>query len=265
MNNEICAPLERIAADLVRRGLPIEYAQRAAAELGDHHGDLVGQLRAGGFDEQAADAEASRRLGDSRTLVNKTVREYQRRFWCGRWPLLTFLLGPIVLAVLSFVAIVLLAYCIFVPLEHLGIRLDHTPDGIRSTSENVAAIVAHVLFLVVAPAVSLLILARLVRKAAMGSAWLWLCTGIMAVFASCFWMGFAGDVRANMPADQGLTILGPPMLRFANDPLYVAQFLLPLSIGAGMVLRMRRQSRRAELTMLEVHSQGGIHEYAKCA
>jgi hypothetical protein len=265
MNNETCAPLERIAADLVRRGLPIEYAERAAAELADHHRDLKTELITAGFEEAAASAEASRRLGDARAIVRKTVREYQRRFWCGRWPLLTFLFGPIVLAVLSFVAIVLLAYCIFVPLEHLGIRLDHTPDGIRSTSENVAALVGHVLSIFVPLTVSMLILTRFVKKAAMGFGWLWLSTGIMAVFASCFWMGFAGDVRANMPADQGLTIFGPPMLRFANDPLYVAQFLLPLSIGAGMVLRMRRQSRRAELTMLEVHSQGGIHEYAKCA
>ena len=73
-----------------------------------------------GLDEVAASTEAVRRLGDSRTLVKKTVREYQRRFWCGRWPLLTFLLGPIVFAVLSFVAIVLLAYCIFIAVGAAG-------------------------------------------------------------------------------------------------------------------------------------------------
>ena len=224
------------------------------------------ELRTVGLDEQAAYAEASRRLGDSRTLVKKTVREYQRRLWCGRWPLLTFLLGPIVLVVASFVAIVLLADCIFVPLEYLGIRFEQTPpDGILTSNEYVQSIVAHVLVLFVGPAVSLLILARLARKAAMGAAWLWLGTGIMAVFLSLFWIGFAGGVRSSFPTDQDLFMVGLPVLQFATDPLYVAQFLLPLGIGAGMILRMRRQSRRAELLMLEVHTQGGIHEYAKCA
>ena len=89
------------------------------------------------------------------------------------------------LAVLSFVAIVLLAYCILLPLAQVGIRLDQTPDGIRSPSENVEAIVAHVLFLFVAPAVSLLILARLARKAALGSGWLWLSTGVLTLVVSC--------------------------------------------------------------------------------
>ena len=46
MNILTPAPLESIASDLVRRGLPVEYAQRAAAELADHHGDLVAELRA---------------------------------------------------------------------------------------------------------------------------------------------------------------------------------------------------------------------------
>jgi len=253
------------AADLVRRGLPPDYAQRAAVELSDHHHDLVAELCHAGLDEVAASTEAARRLGDSRTLVKKTVREYQRRFWCGRWPLLTFLLGPIVFAVLSFVAIVLLAYCISLPLAQVGIRFDHTPDGIRSPRENVEAIVAHVLFLFVAPAVSLLILARLARKAALGSGWLWLSTGVLTLVVSCIWLGFASETRMNLPADQGITMVGLPILRFAHDPMYIAQCLLPLGIGAGMILRMRRHSRRAELMMLEVHTQGGIHEYAKCA
>jgi hypothetical protein len=265
MNNETCVPLERIEADLVRRGLPVDYAQRAAAELADHHGDLKSELIAAGFEETAASAEAARRLGPRRMLAKKTVREYQRRYWCGRWPLLTFLLGPIVFAVLSFVAIVLLAYCISLPLAQVGIRFDHTPDGIRSPRENVEAIVAHVLFLFVAPAVSLLILAGLARKAALGSGWLWLSTGVLTLVVSCIWLGFASETRMNLPADQGITMVGLPILRFAHDPMYIAQCLLPLGIGAGMILRMRRHSRRAELMMVEVHTQGGIHEYAKCA
>jgi hypothetical protein len=265
MNTVTPAVLNTFAADLVRRGLPVDYAQRAASEIADHHRDLVAELSASGVDEPSAEIEAISRLGSPHTLVKKTVREYQRRFWCGRWPLLTFSFGPLVLLVAYFVAMVLVAYCILLPLEKLGIRMDQTVDGVVTQSEYVAAIVGRVLILYFGPAISLLILARLARKAAMRTTWLWLSTSILMVIACCIWSGFAGETRMNLPADMGVLAVGVPVRRFAQDPLYVGQCLLPVLIGTGMVLRMRRQWRRAELLMLGAHSQGGTHEYAKCA
>src|ERR1700755_1093009 len=70
--------LNGMLPDLIRRGLPSEYAQRAAAEFADHHHDLVEELQATGFSESQAQTEAS-----------------QGRFWSARWPLITFLLAPI--------------------------------------------------------------------------------------------------------------------------------------------------------------------------
>jgi hypothetical protein len=266
MNTVTPQERESFAAELVHRGLPIDFACRVAEELADHQRDLVDELRASGLAESAATAEASRRLGDTREIVNKTVREYRRRYWCGRWPLLAFLIGPPVLVVMSFVAIVLVAYAIFIPLEYLGIRFDQSaPDGIVSSGEYAAALVGRVLTLFVGPAVSLMVLGYFARRAAVGPAWICLSTTIMTLTVSCMWCGLAGGVRPSFPADQGITMVGLPILRFAHDPMYIAQCLLPLGIGAGMILRMRRHSRRAELMMLEVHTQGGIHEYAKCA
>ncbi len=95
MNTVTPAVLESFAADLVRRGLPVDYAERAGTELADHFGDLAAELIASGLDETAASQEAARRLGPQRMLLKKTVREYQRRQWCGRWPLLTFVIAPI--------------------------------------------------------------------------------------------------------------------------------------------------------------------------
>jgi hypothetical protein len=260
MNTVTPAVLETFAVDLVRRGLPVEYAERAGTELADHHGDLAAELLASGLDEVAASHEAARRLGPQRMLVEKTVREFQRRHWCGRWPFSTFLLGPIGLVVLSWVAIVLLAHCIFLPLEQMGLRLDQNPDGIISRSEYVGEAVAHVLFLFVGPAISLMILARFARKAAMGPAWLCLSTSILTVFASSIWCGFASSARANAPADLHLLMFGLPMFKFANDPMYIAQCLLPFGIGIGFLFRMRQQSCRAERLMLELDMQGGKHE-----
>src|SRR5262245_24633402 len=95
MNTSTHEPLEDMVAELIRRGLPADYARRAASELADHHRDLVEEMQAAGWTESYALSEASRRLGEPRKLVKNTVREYQNRYWCGRWPLLTFLLGPI--------------------------------------------------------------------------------------------------------------------------------------------------------------------------
>src|SRR5262245_40244470 len=87
--------LNGMISELVRRGLPSAYAQRSVAEFADHYRDLVEELQAAGCSEADACAEASRRLGDSHTLIRKTVHAYRRRSWLARWPLVTFLLAPI--------------------------------------------------------------------------------------------------------------------------------------------------------------------------
>lgn len=265
MNTLTPVALEHVAADLVRRGLPVDYAERATTELTDHHRDLVAELRANGIDNTAADAEAANRLGDSHALVRKTVREYQRRHWCGRWPLLSFILGPVLLVFFTWSAFTLVAYCICWPLEQMGFSPDLNSDGILSSAEYAESFAAHAICLFIAPAVSLLILAHFARRAAMGSVWLWLSTIVLSVFASCFWIGLASSMRANAPADQGLLMVGLPILKFAHDPLYVAQILLPLAIGTMVTLWMRQQSRNAERSVREFDVEGDGHEYAKCA
>ena len=49
---------EFIRDALLRRGMPVEYANRSLAELADHHADLVEESRRGG----ATPAEAARKL-----------------------------------------------------------------------------------------------------------------------------------------------------------------------------------------------------------
>ena len=54
--------------------------------------------------------------------MKKTVREYQRRYWCGRWPLITFLLGPIPLLLLAVAGDRRwLSFCDCWPLEQAGL------------------------------------------------------------------------------------------------------------------------------------------------
>ncbi len=84
-------------AELIRRGLPADYARRTADELDDHRADLLADLRASNATDP--DAIADERLGETRQLANRIARDYRQRSWFGRWPLLSFVvLPPFVLA-----------------------------------------------------------------------------------------------------------------------------------------------------------------------
>lgn len=265
MNTGTPAALDGLLAQLLRRGLPADYAQRAVAELADHHEDLVDELRAAGDSESRAAAEAARRLGEARTLVKKTAREYQRRYWCGRRPLVTFLLGPIPLMILAWLALTLIAFCIIWPLERMGVTANPEVDGIVSPLEYWSTCVAQSMYLLISPALVLLALAWRAKRAAMGSGWVCLSAGILAVFASLFWIGFAGGARTDMPADQGMLMLGLPMLWHAKEPLYLAQFLLPLGIAGVLLFRARQLALRAAQLAATDQLQGGEYEYARSA
>lgn len=79
-------------AELVRRGLPADYARRTAEELDDHRADLLADLHAAGAEN--AEAIADEQLGETRKLAKRIASDYQRRSWFGRWPLTSFLLAP---------------------------------------------------------------------------------------------------------------------------------------------------------------------------
>ena len=66
--------LDRMVGELVHRGLPIDYAQRAAAELRDHHLDLVAEAERGGLNGESAELLAAHRLGDAKSLRRRPWR-----------------------------------------------------------------------------------------------------------------------------------------------------------------------------------------------
>lgn len=163
MNTLTPAAIEHIAADLVRRGLPIDYAQRAAAELVEHHHDLVAELCHSGFEEQGACAEASRRLGDASTLTQKTVREYQCRYWCGRWPLLTFLLGPVFTLAFAWIG----AGVTLIAIGYLGKLCGLESDGRMDRGELLGSYGMWIAFTMLFPCLVAAIYWRLANRSAM--------------------------------------------------------------------------------------------------
>jgi len=260
--------LNAFVCELIRRGLPTGYSERATYELADHHRDLVEELQATGLSEVQASFEASRRLGDSKTLVKKTVREYQRRHWCGRWPLITFLFSPIPLLFLVWVVGYFAILCIGWPLEKLGVLKQTAPDGIVTFGEWLLCRLAFVFICLVAPSVAMFALARLAKRAALPRSWLVLSAGVLGL-----WIGMVrcqlNDSTTHpayrmdgqpIPADQSLIMFGCPLFAqnilaawkwYTRDTQQICQVLLPMVIVAIFTLRAKQLSRRSQQLILD--------------
>jgi hypothetical protein len=264
---------KNIAALLVRRGLPVDYAERAAAEFEDHHGDLANELSESSGDENEIVAEATRLLGDCRTLIKKTVREYQRRSWCGRWPLTTFLIGPIPLLLAAWTATILVAGGAVWLLHQAGFVGDFHEDGIVSAQEWWLDRAVAVWFLLAVPAIVVLILARLARRAALGWPWIATAAMVLALFVGLIKTGFPDPTLqprrhdgGAVAADARLLTVGVPLLApsatnasalvdamwnwYMRDPQQAGQSLLPILVAAGVGLRAAQLSRQASARVL---------------
>ena len=223
--------LDGIIAQLIRRGLPAEYAERAGAELVDHYGDLVTEQRAAGLDEPAAAVEAARRLGDSRLLVRKTVREYQRRYWCGRWPLLTFLLGPFFTIAALWLTIGIAMSAMSTVAGWCGLA----SDGRMDRGEFLGSYGLWIGCAMLSPCLVAAFHWRLAKRAAMTMVW---------PLVSCFLLAFlAGQLIVTIdPAKATVTagmVYPPSLVWFTSHPAQLVQFTLPIVVVLSLLARQR--------------------------
>jgi hypothetical protein len=260
--------LDGLYARLVHRGLPADYARRAAAEIADHHRDLLDELQAAGMSQPQASAEASRRLGDERVLIKRTIREYQRRYWCARWPLITFLLGPIPMMIAKWFAAGLVMWLIVGLLTRLGLTGSSDPnEAFSSLPVEVKFAFLIGLFWAI-PAVVTYGYVRLARRAALGWQWVALVACILGIFAGAMkWDRIGPDSGITMRDWQTLRPLEQPhkpdfvvviafpfhsqawseMRRWwLTDPVQLCQLFLPAIIAAVLLLRGRQLALRAE-------------------
>jgi hypothetical protein len=247
-----------MATELIRRGLPAEYARRAAAELADHHRDLVEELQAAGWTEYHAQQEASRRLGERRALVKKTVGEYQSRYWCGRWPLITFFLGPIPALLLVWLATgLVLAGIGWVA----GMFIDEpTTTAIETAGQYVVCYALKIWLVLASPALVVSAFCWLAARAAVGRAWAVLATGMISVSIAFAFCGF--DFKTG-PNSTGRFMIGyhpwfmPENFNshllnlFTRDMWQISQLIVPLIVGGFCMLYFRaRLTSQALLTQV---------------
>ncbi len=259
--------LEGFQTDLVRRGLPVDYAQKTAAELADHHRDLTEELLTSGLDEPAAATQAAQRLGDQKTLVKKSVREFQRRHWCGRWPLLTFLFGPLVLLITAWVSTYLILAVVVVSAMKLTGIEDPSNDGIVSTSEYLImyGFIGWCVF--VMPAAVLLFLSRRASRAGVGWQWITLAALVLAVHVGTFKCGFVDrfpgnpiNLETGEPLGADMVMMSIPYFFmsnslhdvwawYASDPWQCCQLLLPVLVAGLIVWRSKNFAWRREQSL----------------
>jgi hypothetical protein len=250
MNTSTHEPLDAVMADLIRRGLPAEYAQRAASELTDHHRDLVEELQVAGWTASHAVSEASRRLGDPRALVKKTVREYQFRYWCGRWPLLTFFLGPVpgllVVWLITGLTLAGIGWILELVIE------DSTASEIEPVGQYVVGYAFKFWLTLASPVLVMAMFCWLASRAAMSRAWPWVAAGMMATF-----IGFVPckiDFKtATNPTGHFMIGYHPWFLPenfngrllnfFTLDIWQLSQLIVPLLVTAICMVCFRMQAR----------------------
>jgi hypothetical protein len=229
-----------MAAELIRRGLPANYAQRAIGELADHHRDLVEELQAAGWTDFHAQGEASRRLGDPHALVKKTVREFQRRHWCGRWPLIAFLLSPVP----AFFAACYLTGLVAVGIGKL-IGKGPAPTPIETWIGITIAYAVKFWLTLVIPAILAAFLCRVADRAAMRRIWPCLAGIVLMMFVGFLQCNVA--VHPTQPHAKSFFfsyyMWFLPEGRYAGLfgffwkwPWQLAQLMLPLAVTCGAML-----------------------------
>lgn len=240
-------------AELIRRGLPADYARRTAEELDDHRADLIADLRA----DNAADPEAiaDKRLGETRKLAKRIAGDYRRRSWFGRWPLLSFLIAPIPMLLISWAGVLCGVWLFSEAYDLVSPR----EEGPLSPTET------QVVWFFITGVVGVLFF---VTPAAI--AW---CYGGLAlrstqkrayVLAVCLLIGVANGLvfhNATLTPEGGSThgsfSAGVPLgneenafagiLRHFAEPMAMSQLLTPVLVGGVLLFRDERRRRAALL------------------
>jgi hypothetical protein len=249
--------LREFTNELVRRGLPMEYSRRAAEELADHQHDILEELQVAGMDEASAIATASERLGDSKSLLKKTVREFQRRHWCGRWPVMTFALGPMALLFVAWVGSSFFLVGIGKLCEALGMQMPNSSHELGSLGLAILYFVV-IWFLLAIPAAVVLFLSRLAMRSGVNLAWLVISSALLALMVGSVRTGFVPSPETvehpfmiTIPAFWLLSTpsLGEIASWYLHTTWQMTQVFVPLLTAVILVWRKSVQRQRMSLTV----------------
>ena len=94
--------IEGLRRRLLRNGLPAAYVIRATRELEEHREDLFAELSEGGVVGGEAENKVAERMGSLDELAARLSRTMRQSNWCGRHPVATFCVLPVLAFMVGF-------------------------------------------------------------------------------------------------------------------------------------------------------------------
>jgi len=227
---------DTLKGDLRRQGLPAAYIDRLIEELADHTIDLQTE------DTSMEAQQAYERLGTTEQLAAAANQEFRRRTFASRYPVLTFVLGPVAFVPAIFIMMLLLAFgiawIIGSTLELVaGDKLSQIPEQANVQLEFWILWCFNGYARFIPFALASWIFCRWGQRTSMRR-WALVACGIVAVMAGIVFTKTT-PATGNSP---GLYMLG---LTFNPNLRQLIQILVPLAVGGWFLLRVPQSSPQA--------------------
>jgi hypothetical protein len=227
---------ETVAAELRRHGVSAGEAARLLEELEDHVADLIAEQGGSMSESVQIDERIAARLGQPDVLVAAALANRRPAGVVGRHPVLSFVVAPIPLAILSWYGFIFAGFGL---LELVGWVFG---DAYMIAGRAVRDWPAEVVYAVngmaaasrfVPPAATVALLCWCGRRAGVGRRWTLTASGLVGLLAGLL------VVQVRLPAEPGqgslLLGLGFPVYQWVN----LAQLLVPLAVGILFLLGKR--------------------------
>jgi len=222
--------------NLARHGLPSEYIRRLSGELDDHYQEL----------SEAGESHPHERLGDTEDLANAAISAYQSQTFFGHRPVVGFVFGPVVLALLAWLAYY--ASVLFV----VWMGYASLENALQQRSVVTTLVLGG---RIIPPILAGSLLIWLARRSGRSLRWFALSIGLLALF--CFFGPFAEMQLPTLMQPRGRVSIGFPF-RYTNQEQVSAQMVQTLValVTSGIVLVATRFIPR-------LSSISGVHHAAK--
>ncbi len=233
MHNQLW--FERLRRQLVARRLPRAYIDRIVEEMTDHFHDLTEE-------SMKTEEEAVFQLGNPDQVAKVAAKEYRRRTFLGRHPViafLTFAISPIFSFFFLAIAAMYAVGCGFeLVAPVLGIHDDFLVHG-SPAAMTLWCYGMPIAFIMLPSVVLMLLYGRVAKRTESARRWIIVSCGILAYAASTplFMIGF-GIPRHGDALTVGLA--WRPVV-----PIQFVQLVIPLALGSWLLWRQRRHESRA--------------------
>ncbi len=264
---------DELRNELTRRGLPPAYIERLLSELDDHYVDLLeersstmsaarklqfeesnailqpspagrGQVESDTAAPSSAMSSAQQRLGEPTHLALFAAEQYQARSFWGRHPIVTFLLAPLPLLILCWIATMIsMTFAgngISYVCEHwLGISEANVKPGEHLLAQVGVIVAVSWLLIVMSPLVVAWLLCRIATRNALDWRWPTAACALLAFVAGCLSVSYQLAVQPH----EGQFMIG---LSFAQSAEWILTSFLPkfaIALGIGLLLVKRAQQQ----------------------